>query len=1136
MRAHQPIAKGKADATSRARMLIKSRLWWLDGFAGEGGWIALPLDGSREAGALALDRGHLRSAARAISELERDFPRALPRIVGDGARWIEASRRVLALVKPWVHSGEALPPHLLDGDLWPRAAREQARAIAGDAGALEPVVGALSWLLATRAAAAPRCVRWLARNREVVARAVGSGGRDRLVLALRLVYLGASAGEGLVAPLAALTGDAVALAAPLGDPWTVAAKAAVAIRPAARLVGRLPQLPAESDLAVEIAGWVAWLTSVDVTSQRRFLRLVAACDLPDLIAAWSGWWAQVRALLERVQLIERGRDRAATPEVLTRLRHSLERLAEHTPPAIDAGALGRSLRALSADASEPCVAPARAVLARLPPRTGLRAAFAAQWGARARDRAGVKQLARWLGHLRDHLAATGAAEAALAPLAQEAQAEAARAPGRPPPFSWFIDQLAARPPDHVKQFFAALAVLQARRPDAVTREVALRIDNLAARERDPALIAELAMGLLDSGEAGSWLSDEVARAALALCSGERAAFSQVVRALREIDQAEPGLPVDRLVDSLLPAFTDEPALLRELLIAGDRRAVIACGERLAALHAVGEPAPAPREAAAPAGWVDEFPPRLQPALRLLARSSADAEALARRAVGAAWKSPAALEEERAAVARELARASGERRAALEARRANLTRRIRHPAPPPERSLRKLEDKLRRRAALERLQALDAATGARMVPAAIRHFGLAGEPSWLAEPRVLRLLPAFAALPARDRALARELLRARAGPPPWDLRDHPANRTFLRRLESLGIDAAPWLDGIGAIERPSAAGALSFTLEADPLEVFHMGGHFRTCLSPGAENFFSVLANAADINKRVLFARTATGSVMGRRLVCLTRDGAMLVFHAYCHQESIDFDGMSGRIIGELAARMGTRLASSGQVPCLVASRWYDDGPDDITGQLAFLSDGSRFRQRLRDVAPAELPALLAAELGPGPVDAHVAPMLAGLPELAERPELACALVPVIRDRTHLGDEAVLRLATLLESAGSPDVAAELFGDALEHAARTEFRVHGWANLEPIELLCRIAPGRALHTLRHTRPDGARSWPQEKHADRLLAAASALDRLRRPAQSAALLRRAIEVGHPESAVVAARQRLLELSERAVPRAR
>jgi hypothetical protein len=442
--------------------------------------------------------------------------------------------------------------------------------------------------------------------------------------------------------------------------------------------------------------------------------------------------------------------------------------------------------------------------------------------------------------------------------------------------------------------------------------------------------------------------------------------------------------------------------------------------------------------------------------------------------------------------------------------------------------RKLEEKLRRRSALERLQALDQAARGRLAPAAARHFGLAGEADWLVEPKALSLLPAITALPARDRAVARQILRARSGPAPWDLRDHAANQRFLRRLESLGIDAGPWVDGIGTVERPSDSGPLRLALEDDPLEVFHMGGHFRTCLAPGSANFFSVLANAADINKRVLYARTVAGAVVARRLLCLTGDGAMLVFHAYCHEASIDFEAISGELARDLAARMGTHLAGRGQVPTLVASRWYDDGPDDITGQLAFLAEGSEFRSRLADAGPDQLAAMLAAELGGDAIDALLAPLIAGLPELSTRPELVHALLPLIRDRAHLAEDAVLRLAGLLEAAGDAATAAELFGDALERGARLQFRSQAWVGMELIELLCRIDPGRGLRALRQTRPDGARSWRDEKHADRLVAAAGALERLRRPAQAAALLRQAAAASGPGEAVAAARRRLDELA--------
>ena len=521
MRAHKPTAKGKADAVSRARMLMKSRLWWLDGFPGDGGWTALPLDGSREVETLALDRTHLRRATLTINELRRDFPRALGRIVGDGARWVEASHRVVSLVKPWVHGGgraDRPAASLFDTDLFPRAVREQAGALAAECPALAPSVGALSWLLATRGQAASRYVRFLARNRDALARIADPGGdergaRDRIVLVLRLAHLGVTAGESLVAPLVAVAADRRADTAPLRDAKDLAGRAAGAIRPAARMIDRPPADPIEPGLPGEVASWVVFLCSVDATVQRRFLRLLAACDLTDLIAAWSAWWADhAQAVPRALEKIHDGRDRVATADVFSRLRAAFEQQVRRRPPSVHERKLGRALRSLSADAFEPCAAPARAVLARLPAQTGLRAAFLVQWAGRIKDGAAIKRLVTWLTQLRDYLAATGATEEALSPLAADARTEAERNRSA----YCLLDELDARPADHLKRFFAGLAALHARRPEAMGREMASRVDELAEHVREPELIAALAAALHDAGQTGSWLSDEVARGALAL--------------------------------------------------------------------------------------------------------------------------------------------------------------------------------------------------------------------------------------------------------------------------------------------------------------------------------------------------------------------------------------------------------------------------------------------------------------------------------------------------------------------------------------------------------------------------------------------------------------------------------------------
>src|SRR5262249_26692754 len=133
------------------------------------------------------------------------------------------------------------------------------------------------------------------------------------------------------------------------------------------------------------------------------------------------------------------------------------------------------------------------------------------------------------------------------------------------------------------------------------------------------------------------------------------------------------------------------------------------------------------------------------------------------------------------------------------------------------------------------------------------------PDWLLQPRQLRVIRAIPALPQAFRCLAWRLLRVRCGAPPWRLADEPANQEFIARLKAFGIDPDPWINPPAAKRYEARNGAaLWLAIEQDPLEIFQMGSHFETCLSPGDANFFSVFANAADINKHVVYARDREG--------------------------------------------------------------------------------------------------------------------------------------------------------------------------------------------------------------------------------------------------------------------------------------
>jgi hypothetical protein len=202
----------------------------------------------------------------------------------------------------------------------------------------------------------------------------------------------------------------------------------------------------------------------------------------------------------------------------------------------------------------------------------------------------------------------------------------------------------------------------------------------------------------------------------------------------------------------------------------------------------------------------------------------------------------------------------------------------------------------------------------------------------------------------NRSLLKKLLRNEArGDRQWILRLAP-NRAFRDKMNALGIDMDAWL---GKFEMTCSVGGDIWTLraETDPLRVLQMGNLFDTCLSTGKGCAFATIANAVEVNKRVLFVTDGEGKVIGRKLIGLAVNDkeqgpkAVIVgLRSYGATESaanakaeafrspwvkIFFD----LACIEMARRIGARLENdpkslaelSGKLR-LFAS-WHDDGPE-----------------------------------------------------------------------------------------------------------------------------------------------------------------------------------------------------------------
>lgn len=183
----------------------------------------------------------------------------------------------------------------------------------------------------------------------------------------------------------------------------------------------------------------------------------------------------------------------------------------------------------------------------------------------------------------------------------------------------------------------------------------------------------------------------------------------------------------------------------------------------------------------------------------------------------------------------------------------------------------------------------------------------------------------------NRSLLNALLRAWVhGDRTWRERQ-PANAAFLEGLRARGVDVAAWLGAHPRVHSCEGAhgGAVRLALEPDPLAVLQMGNYFDTCLSVGGCNVFSTVANACELNKRVVFARDGAGRVVGRQLIAVAESGGLVGFSVYASLQDPKANSALRRAfaayVEEFATLCRLERVDEGVVPILFAEDWYDDG-------------------------------------------------------------------------------------------------------------------------------------------------------------------------------------------------------------------
>ncbi|MBA2540644.1 MAG: hypothetical protein H0V17_13485, partial [Deltaproteobacteria bacterium] len=803
MRTSEPKDRKRSGAGDRRRAggyLVQ--LSWLEGFPDAGGWRAI--EGDR---LITLEGGAVAKARRIARTVMREHPQALPKLVGDVERWwaiVDAKLR-------WCSAAIAGTAEALDVlPLLPVRLTQAVRELAGTTAGEAARVAAIAWV--AEPDVLDEIVGWLAAHRQalrVVEEPVGELPPWRVMLALaRLAVIGASGKpravreRGVDALLALCAVDAP-------DPFP-------ALDVTRNVESRLrrqnaTEAPVPNRSRPRVVPWIVSVATCDDDARQRILAGASEAQIAEALLPWEAWERQHAGLMARANelaAVEFDAKDKAVHDV--RVIQKLEKARAQAPVPVSVADALDELRMLGHPALAPRTGSIVRLLAALPAALGPAArARMLVHAVRIAATSEVHEHVEWVWDALAEALDDSAPLELLAPWKRALTTE-----GR-----MYVEQDLAEDLKRadVQRLVRVLIDLAWR--GQVAREDPGRARAwLAAGSTDEILVADLVAALRD---VEGYLLVEVARGALAIAERTVADVVAIAKPLLELTKSSRHYSVRQL--SVLfehAANTGGGWIMRAALEAKQGEALTTIADTMKLLPKSKWP-PLTRETKA--SWIERYPVALAPALRRLASVDPDAERSAAKRLATDLPEPEALEREIAALRTRLGNAGAAKRLA------NLEARLAKPTLPSPARLTKLAAKLERAAREIGLQRFTSEITRGASARVMKAFGMTQLPEWAMAPKTIALLFALLDLEDADREIAGRLVRARSGPPPWDLRDEQPNREFLAQMRQANVDPVPWLDDTPRTITPRDGEPFTLAMTSDPIEVFAMGAHFETCL-------------------------------------------------------------------------------------------------------------------------------------------------------------------------------------------------------------------------------------------------------------------------------------------------------------------
>jgi len=1126
-----PEKKGlpKKAGISNARRLLNTHLGWIGGFPqfdkkGNFHW-RMPLDaneGKFETNLLTTN--HLNKATQTVNKLKRDFPRALPRIVGDIHAWEMRVKSLIGWLQLVQQNNQPLPVHLFsDKSTYPKEILQMGRKLEKEHPQLLPLLSTLSWRYYIRSETLTKILQSISSNPKVyknwlelnlvttvqvchlfilenqnfdpVLNILERGGTHTMSGPETTRHLAGWEGTHRI-----VTSGGTSLAQAMGDLTRNVRGYPENPNP----IPNLDELSRNHEVtwSRELKTFISWLTKQNSDTRKQTLSLVALIDLASPLNQWRMWWREqgidlwnhIGSLFFEV----RRRQQCTTPEQLFPWEQAEERcrkLAESAPSEFDIAKFLGTVQVL-ARVPKHIQQAIGDTIALLPNEPSLKVEildhFYNLW---TRYKRGVLH---YFKGFQAYLKLSNDSKA-LSPWIGRWKLLYCN------PDHYLLREV--KPGSKIEEIFECVSRIHAQHEQGLDDDEVENLWPLLKVGFSVEQTVAIALLFRQSELLENSVSDEILQFAKELESDATQTFMELVRIL-DIQQE------NFVVKYLIPTFQvfregGHSALFRDLVLEGYWKTPRFSQHQLVFLQNTmkkqhlsikGPNTRCIRK------WMQLYPAAFREILEKLASVEPKAENIASSILSTDFPDPNEIKQELQSLVDKIPQASEKRRPQLIKRQTTLTSRLDSNSLPSPKRLGTLHTKLERAFKHAVVQSWERSLDSSFLQEWPRFLGTKHCPPWLLEPATLEVLLPIIDLKKSHRALAIHLITVRTNDPPWDLRDDPANQRFLHAMSQQKIHTKPWVNGVGTMEYHTTNGKTCLlTLEDDPLDIFRMGAHFQTCLSPGAFNFFSVFSNAADINKRVLYGRDLNGKIIGRTLLALTDQGGLVVFHIYCHDHKMGYPEAVSKFVKLLAERMRTIIVPSGTVSSLVSDDWYDDGPIDLGCSFPALKEGSDFRNQLHNLDPQALLLLIKEAFSPIPLNELTIPLLLELPEILENKKFALPLIDLVSNYSQFPLFVYMKTLRMALHAGLGAYAFSQFGKHFTKGLLQEFRYHGEVYEKYLEMVVQCDPSEALMLLKRTRSKGIRNWEDEKDEDRRKLIIQALTLLGRPQQAEDLLK-------------------------------